>query len=127
MTIYEKLTQMIREEQERLHRQYDQSVKSEYSDGQYATMFASLDIMAEQLEMNSDNNYLQRNASSISDNMYQAARQVQSGLNEYFAGVIIGTPETAKQHGDLLYSVGSVVEAYEDAKFLMPDSNEKTR
>ena len=124
MKIYEKLITMIRKEQQRVNEQYDKSVKTPFSDEKWSMLYASLDVMAEQIEKNSKNHYMQQDASSISNNMYQAAKQVHAGLNSYFSNVIIGTPETAKENGEFTFAVGSVIAAYDDAKYFIKD-NEK--
>ena len=122
MKIYEKLIKMIRQEQQRVNEQYEKSVKTQFSDEKWSMLYASLDVMAEQIEKNSKNRYMQQDASSISNNMYQAAKQVQAGLNDYFSNVVIGTPETAKENGEFTFAVGSVIAAYDDAKYFIKDA-----
>lgn len=122
MKIYEKLIKMIRQEQQRVNEQYEKSVKTQFSDEKWSMLYASLDVMAEQIEKNSKNRYMQQDASSISNNMYQAAKQVQAGLNDYFSNVVIGTSETAKENGEFTFAVGSVIAAYDDAKYFIKDA-----
>ena len=122
MKIYEKLIKMIRQEQQRVNEQYEKSVKTQFSDEKWSMLYASLDVMAEQIEKNSKNRYMQQDASSISNNIYQAAKQVQAGLNDYFSNVVIGTPETAKENGEFTFAVGSVIAAYDDAKYFIKDA-----
>ncbi len=122
MKIYEKLIKMIRQEQQRVNEQYEKSVKTQFSDEKWSMLYASLDVMAEQIEKNSKNRYMQQDASSISNNMYQAAKQVQAGLNDYFSNVVIGTPETAKENGEFTFAVGSVIAAYDNAKYFIKDA-----
>ncbi len=128
MKIYEKLLEMINNEIVRIDKQYANSAKTAFGDKQWINLHASLDILAEEVQKNSNLDYMNNESDLISNNMYEAAKQVREELFDSFSGVVIGSEGTVKNDSQLLSAFRVVAEAYEDAQhFIKSDENENTK